>query len=556
MVVGNKYSISIVLVLGIICAWVWTEVVLYSANTLINNGRWTVSKRLTEVVTMGGDEYLITRLPLAGNRLHLASWYGFQEVHLRDQFTPGDIRFRFRLEDRAYFYVTYGRHESRLLGVRFSRKPGIPSAITNISPAGQFENIVPIAPALIEAGWHEVLIKFERMICSINIDGDEVFRGPREIEQDGTVGFRGGFEDAEIDDVRIWGEGKEPLIESFRNTKQGWVLFLMHLAGLLSLLAILLGVERARVSSVGSKMPLLQFSLLMLLATILGSVYLTFDYAYWSRLPLSVLTRPLPSEKQTPRRLQFENLRFSLFGEWYQLAGGLQITKAAVANSGYPKHRIHAGPVICRSKDGTCRLVAVENLDRLLDSPRPNKRVIFAGTSQTIGSGAKNLEETFFVMTHRHLAATLSPLLLESINISISAVSPPILLQEYEQKYLRLKPDLLVINLGTNGMNEELAAGLSGFLEINRSHHISTVMILEPNSPETETTIKEKHQIMRSLGERDNVPIIDLQAYLSDPSVNQSGALWWDFVHLTSYGHSTVAKWLSPQLLPYLKAVM
>ena len=293
---------------------------------------------------MGGDEYLITRSPLAGNRLHLATWYGFQEVHSRDQFTAREIRFRFRLMDRAYFYVTYGRHDSHLLGVRFSRKVGIPSAIMDISPEGQFERIDPITPALMEGGWHEALIKFEKNICSINIDGDEVFRRPRDQENEGAVGFRGGIEDAEIDDVRIWGEGEEVFTESFRNTKKGWILFLIHF-------------------------------------------------------------------------------------------------------------------------------------------------------------------------------------------------------------YLRLEPDLLVINLGTNGMNEELVTGLSGFLEINRSHHISTVIILEPNNSEIETTIKDKHQILRSLGAREN-----MQAYLSDPLVAQSGALWWDFVHLTSYGHALVAEWLSLQLLPYLKA--
>lgn len=555
MVQGNKSSIAIVLValLGTLCAWIWTEVVLYSENTLLINGRWIVSKRLAEVGAMGGDEYLITRSPLAGNRLHLASWYGFQEVSLRDQFTPREIRFRFRLMDRAYFYVTYGRHESRLLGVRFSRKAGIPSAMIDISPAGQFETIDPITPVLITAQWHEAVIKFEKTICSINIDGDEVFRSPRELEKEGAVGFRGGFEDAEIDDVRIRGE-ERTFTESFRNTKQGSILFMIHLAALLSLLAISLCVERVRGSSLSWKIPLLQFLLLTLLATITGSLYLTFDYAYWSRLPLSVLTRPLPSERQTPTRLKFENLRFSLFGGWYQLAGGLQITKAAVADSGYPANRIHAGPVICRSSAEPCRFMPVEDFNRLVDGPRPDKRVIFAGTSQTIGAGAKNLEETFFVKTHRQLAANLSPLLLESINISISAVSPPVLLQEYEQKYLRLEPDLMVINLGTNGMNEELASGLSGFLEINRSHHISTVIILEPNSSEIETTIKEKHQIMRSLGAKENIPILDLQAYLSNPSVDRSGALWWDFVHLTSYGHSLVAEWLSLQLLPYLKS--
>lgn len=555
MVLVNKLHIAIVVaLLGSLCAWIWTEVVLYSENTLLINGQWKVSKRLAEISTMGGDEYLITRSPLAGNRLHLASWYGFQEVTLRDQFRPREIRFRFRLMDQAYFYLTYGRHESRLLAVRFSRKAGLPSAIMDISPVGQFETIELIAPALEAARWHDALIKLEENTCSIRIDGDEVFRGPRELGKEGAVGFRGGFLDGEIDDVRIWGEGRA-FTESFGNTKQGWTLFAIHLGGLLILLAALLCAEWVCCSSLRWKIPLVQFSFLALVAIVIGSLYLTFDYTFWSRLPLSVLTQPLPSERQTPTSSLFENLRFGFFKRWYQAAGGQEITKAAISDSGYPANRIHAGPVVCRSRSAPCRVLSEEDFNGFVAGSRLDRRVVFAGTSQTIGVGATNLDETFFVRTHRLLADNLSPLNLESINISIAAVSPPVLLREYEQKYLRLKPDLMVINLGTNGINEDLATGLSGFLEINRSHQISTIIILEPNSSEAATPITEKHHIMRTIADKNHIPILDLQAYLSDPAVDRSGALWWDFVHLTSFGHSLVAKWLSVQLLPHLTAL-
>jgi hypothetical protein len=307
--------------------------------------------------------------------------------------------------------------------------------------------------------------------------------------------------DAEIDDVVVVG-GERTIRESFRNTEQGWSLYALHLAGLVLLFAAVVGVGQIRASPRGWKRPLLQFSLMTFLAILVGLLYLAFDYAYWSRLPLSVLTRPLPSQRQSPEKVLFENYRFSLFGWWYQSVGGLQITRAAVVDAGYPRDRIRAGPVMCGVSAEPCRLVTTEDISSLTEESRPDRRVLFAGTSQTIGAGANKLDDTFFVQTHRQLAASLSPLRLKSINISMSAVSPPFLLHEYEEKYLRLQPDLMVINLGTNGINEELIAGLSRFVEINRSHHIPTVIILEPNSNEVDTTIKEKHHIIRSISRK------------------------------------------------------
>ena len=55
---------------------------------------------------------------------------------------------------------------------------------------------------------------------------------------------------------------------------------------------------------------------------------------------------------------------------------------------------------------------------------------------------------------------------------------------------------------------------------------------------------------------RFGVPVLDLHGHLSAPEVVDSGFLWWDYVHLSSYGHRRAAEWLAPQLLPELRALL
>ena len=56
-----------------------------------------------------------------------------------------------------------------------------------------------------------------------------------------------------------------------------------------------------------------------------------------------------------------------------------------------------------------------------------------------------------------------------------------------------------------------------------------------------------KHEVMRRVGIAQNVPVIDMHAYLSKKY--DDGYLWWDFVHLTDFGQQLVAEKLYNELV-------
>jgi hypothetical protein len=59
---------------------------------------------------------------------------------------------------------------------------------------------------------------------------------------------------------------------------------------------------------------------------------------------------------------------------------------------------------------------------------------------------------------------------------------------------------------------------------------------------------------MREIGKEFDVPVIEMHDYLSRHY--DDGFLWWDFVHMTSFGQKLFAKYLLQELQPLLDEVI
>jgi len=80
------------------------------------------------------------------------------------------------------------------------------------------------------------------------------------------------------------------------------------------------------------------------------------------------------------------------------------------------------------------------------------------------------------------------------------------------------------------------------------------VFLLEPNAAESKYPgLREKHSAIQRLGQELRVPVWNLDGYMSSDLVYDSGMMWWDNVHLTSYGQGVVAEWLAPQMLAMIR---
>ena len=156
---------------------------------------------------------------------------------------------------------------------------------------------------------------------------------------------------------------------------------------------------------------------------------------------------------------------------------------------------------------------------------------------------------TIFVRTTRFVQTAFPQKRMDSTNISrIAGLLDP-LWESYQEITNGCRPDLVVVNLGNNDNPETFRLRLNDILNLNAKRKIRTILLLEANSPGAIVApALSKHGIMKELGTKYDVPVLDLHGFVKEESNKESGFLWWDTVHLTSYGQGLVAKWLAPAL--------
>lgn len=183
--------------------------------------------------------------------------------------------------------------------------------------------------------------------------------------------------------------------------------------------------------------------------------------------------------------------------------------------------------------------------DRHVDSgSKKTIRILFIGTSQTWGAGAREETETFVNRMERRLNSNVVlNCHFECINTGLSGYNASRLLNLYINEWLVLEPQIVVINLSNNDNNSvQFTNVLRRFADLNISKGIKTMFVLEANSIEVNPGELKQHKFMRQVGKEKGILIADLHNYLLQNY--DKGFLWWDFVHLTSFGHKLAADFL------------
>lgn len=535
-------------VLSSLCAWTWTEVVLYSENTPYLHTDWRVEKRVLEMGVMGGDSFVITRSGLAGNSLHLERWFGFHELTYQPRLDPVEVRFRFRLNENAHLTFFWGKNQ-KAHGLRFSRNSLHPTAYLDLGSGGEFRGKI-ILGETISQGWHEAILKLAGSETIVSVDQKELGRVSLSFSSMGQIGFRGSLADADVDDLVIVEKNGQTLTESFANRRGFFPLLILNLCSIVVLFMIALGGVGWQAGRLALREVSLLGSLCLTTASICGGLYLGFDSFFWSHLALDPMSQPLKGEATDRIEIKIERLRESIFSLWYRFSGGEVIEKNHFPDRGYPLMRVFSGPIQCVNQAPCNVFWKPEEAIRAVREPAKGFRLLFVGTSQTVGSGASRLEETFFAETHRALVERPGQKFkLESLNISVSGSSSQPMFEEFRTKFSAFKPDLMVINLANNDDVKDLEVGLAKFLELNHRLGIDTVLLKEANSLETDHEgFRRNLLVVQSVADSFQVPVLDLNGFVNELERSDRGFVWWDFVHLTSYAQKQVALWLAPQL--------
>jgi lysophospholipase L1-like esterase len=536
------------------------QFIQYSRNILLINGQWVNSKLLMQMYVMGSDQFMTTRNTLFRNRLHLGEWHGFNEVSLKERLEPAAIEYRFRLSPGAYLYFIFNRSASGHDGIRLSRNAKFPSMFYQADRLNKFlsRTALDLAPSRLNDGWHNLVLSFGSGQVTASLDGAALASIPVKSEGPQIIGLRGGFWPADVDSVRITAkDGRTILDDSFSNRRH----YRAVLATVAVISLLLIGLTTIpllrRHSPNEFKLGVFRCLMGLSVAIMVLSLLFGFDYFFWSSRYL--YKEYLPGDVQPfAITVSIEALRKKLFlypkdvsafpsdKELRQVItrwdGGKPIIFSDIAR--YTREH----PMVPEFLgDGQVRGLPPK-ADRTI-------RVAFLGTSQTYGSGAERISETFVARCYGLLAQALGDISVETYNFSISGSNSTELLSKYAESWRFAQPDLLLINLSTNDRKPDtLTANLRTLAHQTRAVGGRVVFLLEPNAAEVERRgLQERHSAIQRLGQDSRVPVWNLDKYLSSDPVYDSGMMWWDKVHLTSYGHGVVAEWLAPQMLAMIR---
>ncbi len=538
-------------------ALVGTYTFLYSQQTLFENSNWFPEKRAMHVGTMGSLSFHLTRAPLAQNILDLGAYWGGQEIYTEKTFSPTDIIFRFNIPENSYLDFTYNRNNSVFSGLRLSRRSEYPSISFSGIENGQFKSTTPIEFAPISDGWHQFHIWTNNQTTEVKIDNQEPVHLPETTFLNGKFGFRSSLNGALIDDVTFKTYGLPIFEDDFSNKRNFPHVFFINFILFSALLGtIYLLLKKSRPSARHLKFLFLTLSASFSLCL---SLWLTFDFYFYSHVPQHDFEN-FEDNKQLwdYRNLDFEKFRIQLFRHWRYLYPS--ITKASRRPFDYPDMSISSGNLFCDEASAKCEVQSTTFVPKLSNPGQISNLIVFIGTSQTFGAGARTLEDTFFARTH-HLINHKLPRnqRVSSINISISGSSSKTLRKKYESLFGAFRPKLVAINLSNNDTDmTEFVSEIENILLQNKLKKIETILIKEPISierypPGFTLGLQSQHKILDSLAKKHNVPVLDPIKYLNRPDIIATGNIWWDYVHLNSHGQKLFAEWLAPEIFAVLK---
>ncbi|HEX4923927.1 MAG TPA: SGNH/GDSL hydrolase family protein [Bdellovibrionales bacterium] len=544
----RKSAVLLALILS--AAAVFTELFLYSHNTLLENDSWRSRKRDMQMLVMGSNSFLTTRAALAGNALNLGTWFGYNELQFSKPLTLAEATVNFRLSERAALAILFNREPESFSGLRVSANSSLPSLFFRAKTDGEFVQTRRTDLETVEPGPHELTIKFDENGAKAWLDGRGFGELPEISLQKGGFGLRSWLEPVTITRVTLKTQTGELFEESFRNSRGWWkvLLSLVLFFGVISALYFEVAKIRGTVTRA-----FFGCSALLGVVLLTGTLLLAFDFFYWSHLQVDPRAAPLkpadPLFVQKPEALRRDAADFWASIYMYPVAN-----RERLMMRGYPFGNIFERILVCR--EGACKLLTEEKVQALIGQPERGTspvRVVFVGTSQLAGAGAAAPDETVMAHVYRELSKSIKGL--ELYNLSINGGNTGELFERYKSRFTSLRPRAMIFVLGVNDAHvETFPESLRSFLDYNEKAGVESILALEPTSFERPkgTYLLEAYKVIESEAKTRGARVGRLNDYMVEPDVRDKGLIWWDFVHLTSYGQKLLAQQLTPLISPPL----
>ncbi len=513
---------------------------------------------------MGSEEGFLRRNFLNENHLNLQDWHGCNEILLNHILHVGSVQFRFLLEKNSHLSLLFNKNKNSLSGIRISRNTRFPSMFFRATADGKFLLKEPITDLSLTNNWHTAKLIFQSDTLSFLVDNEVVqqFHEPSIEKQ--IIGFKSGRGDTFVDDVEVKDiNGNLIIRENFRNDKHYWLLLFINFSLIIGIIGIFFIVSKKM--KYDPKRTIFRIFLFQFCAIVIFIFYYSFDYHYWSGL-----YHYKPSHRWTLARVgkqinHVEKLREFFFTRFpfydFNYAENFSYTPERLirflGTNQREKYRDDLAIRIIRNDSGNVQIEMINDsqnaiLGYLKNNPFLHDiRILFLGSSQMWGEGATFSPDRIATQIQKVLANRFGKKKnIYVINASKRGTYSEKLLQRYKSHLFLFKPDLVVVNLSSNDRIDNFHRNLLSLIEFNKSIQRKTLFVLEANNTEANNSyLNNKHEIMSNLAEENNIPRIDLHGYLANADIYDSGILWWDIVHLTSYGQKLAAEFITQGII-------
>lgn len=481
--------------------------------------KFLVTKRSMKGGLMGAEQFMTSRASIAQGQLHLNRWHGFQEIRSRGP-VPETINIRGAFAPDGEVDLFWVGKSGMKEGIRI-RKENPVHWKNNSSGAWEMKSTFPVTlknyfnnpirsfsasfqKEILPNTGFEISLTFNQKMIKIRQADKKITTFPVS-EMPLSWGLQGNGKSVVIDEIRENNFTND--FEAPYQTK----LFLC-LAPLL-----LLPFFFPRIFY-----PAYAFFFALL------SVWV-IDRFHYSHFQIDTFN---PNRNESQALLNFEPQRFSFF---QKERTSLQLKSSAVL---YPRDTFFNGPIYCES--AICRPVEYREIPA-----KKGPRILFVGSSQTIGSGADKVENSFFALTHRILSKKIPGL--ESLNISQSGAEPQIMLMYFKAFFPEWNPDYVVINLGYNNsyFNKKYDDPIREMFQASTGKKVFLMNEAFLDHPQwagklIKTNIR--------LAAENHSTIIDLYGYLLKLTAKKEAHLWWDNVHLNNLGHIRAGHFIADQI--------
>ena len=496
-----KIKFLVALLIVLLTAFIQASFFTNGNHTLHNNGNWESRKIGIDYFVMGSITFMTTRVALRDNELDLSAWFGYQELYYKEPLDFESLRLDLMLEERSQCTLLFARDgERNKYGLYLHRNDPSENSLVKVGPSGEFIRRERISGLELKKQ-NDVHILRRSPGLKISINGSDLTPPSVASNPDLSLilGFKSGLYKVAVDNIHLGERGGAEIHEAFTPPFRYRLFFLFIFLNWIP--GYLIYVRTRRVN----------FMLMMTMTLFLVSLELfCFDF-YFSK-------NRYPSDK---------------YIHYFDY-----ITGDVSPEETY------------------------ERIERLKSAPprREDHRILVVGGSQTWGAGAAKRSEITSKILEKRLHAEFGDDKVSVINAAIPNFRLASILEKYSDSWIQLEPKLLVVVVSVNDAgNKGFKQSLVDLLELNRSKGIETLLVLEPYTPEMEQAYSLKrrpcdpedlannHNIMRQLSAEKGVPFLDLHSALKRDF--DTGFLWWDFVHLTSFGQRLAGNHLADFLL-------